>query len=60
MTQSMEEMWYVEEAGDLVQCHSMAGKDWNSLTAMGNTCEECILGEKYKGADSLVSALRYA
>lgn len=46
-------MWWVEEAGELVQCHPVGN-------AMGNTCEEFILWEKYKGADSLVSALRYA
>ena len=56
----MEETWRVEEGGKLVQCHLVAGQEWNSLAAVGNTCEERSFGRKYKGADSLVSALRYA
>jgi len=40
----MEEMWWVEEASELVQCHSKAGQDWNSLAAIGNACEEHSFG----------------
>lgn len=56
----MEEMWRVEKAGGLVQCHPMAGQAWKSSTAMAITCEEWSFVRKYKEVNSLVSAVNYA
>lgn len=49
----MEAVWWVEEAGKLMLCHSVTGHDWNSLAVRGNR-----FGRKYEEAGSSLSALR--